>query len=813
MAKVSKLKIQKEIGTDRSFIATWSFSKEHLSKYTVTWYYATGNGVWFNAGSSDITIKQSTYTAPENALKIKINVKPVSKTYKKKVNGKSKTVSYWKGEIVSKTYEFPSTMTMPTPSAPTVSIERYYETGSGAEKADENKYKMVCLCRDVDEQGRLNYIEYYIHKNSSAKPTYQSGYLNYDETVGYEKWVQTVDVGSRYQVRSRFFRKENKKTASEYSPWSDIISTPPNTPVFNDDGTSRLVKISNNTAEVVLYYNHPSTATSVTIEYTYDKKYFNSNSSEVQSWTSDQYVTGVSHAEITGIDLSKGNTWYFRAKASNETGDSYWSDPIYLVLGDKPGIPTTWSSVTYAVVGEDVTLYWVHNAEDCSTQTSARIELDINGTTTTVIVDNPYLNDEENKDKTLSYSLDTTNLEDATVQWRVQTAGAMVGEYGDWSITRTIEIHAKPTLSVELTDAEGNPIDDVITSFPFFVNALPGPPTQAPIGYHVVISSDEDYTDIDSIGNEVNIAQGQVVYSKYFDTNYDLTIRLTPTELNLQGGVTYTLNCIVSMNSGLTAEFVKSFSVEWEEESYDIDGSIIIDEDRGFIAKIMPSSHEIIETSNDVIEGDLNGNVVLSVYRREFDGTFTAIETDIENDGMTVVVDPHPALDYARYRLIATSKTTGSVTYEDIDEPVFCNSVIIQWDGEDVRSYSDDTEIEDEPEVAAFSGELLRIPYNIDVSDNNSLDVSLVKYIGRSYPVTYYGTQISSTSTWNVEIPKTDTDTLYQIRMLSKYTGDVYVREPSGTGYWANVTVSYSIKHREVVVPITFQITRVEGGK
>ena len=106
----------------------------------------------------------------------------------------------------------------------------------------------------------------------------------------------------------------------------------------------------------------------------------------------------------------------------------------------------------------------------------------------------------------------------------------------------------------------------------------------------------------------------------------------------------------------------------------------------------------------------------------------------------------------------------------------------------------------------------MKLLYNIDVSDNNSPDVSLVNYIGRKYPVTYYGTQIGSTSTWNVAIEKSDTETLYALRRLQVWMGDCYVREPSGSGYWANITVTFSQKHKELTIPVTLNITRVEGG-
>ena len=88
----------------------------------------------------------------------------------------------------------------------------------------------------------------------------------------------------------------------------------------------------------------------------------------------------------------------------------------------------------------------------------------------------------------------------------------------------------------------------------------------------------------------------------------------------------------------------------------------------------------------------------------------------------------------------------------------------------------------------------------------------MIEYIGRSHPVSYYGTQLGETATWSMVIPKNDKETLYAIRRLSKWTGDVYVREPSGSGYWANVSISYNQNHCELTIPITLNIKRVEGG-
>ena len=63
-----------------------------------------------------------------------------------------------------------------------------------------------------------------------------------------------------------------------------------------------------------------------------------------------------------------------------------------------------------------------------------------------------------------------------------------------------------------------------------------------------------------------------------------------------------------------------------------------------------------------------------------------------------------------------------------------------------------------------------------------------------------------------MEIPADDKETLYALRRLQMWMGNVYVREPSGSGYWASISVSFNQKHCEVTIPVTLSITRVEGG-
>lgn len=207
-------------------------------------------------------------------------------------------------------------------------------------------------------------------------------------------------------------------------------------------------------------------------------------------------------------------------------------------------------------------------------------------------------------------------------------------------------------------------------------------------------------------------------------------------------------------------------------------------------------------------ESKLIEDVMLSVYRREYDGSFTEIAKNVPNQNV-YIPDPHPSLDYARYRIVATSKTTGYVSYYDLpNQPIGCKSVIIQWD-EEWNEYDADKGRTSE---RTWTGSLLSLPYNIDVTDKRAIDVEMIKYVGRKHPVSYYGTHLGETASWSCSVPKSDKETLYALRRLAAWAGDVYVREPSGVGYWANVVVNFSQKHCDTVVPVSFEITRVEGG-
>lgn len=760
--------------TDRTVYATWTWGKSHTENYKVMWKYDTGEGIWFvgNDGTSDY--KQSTYTAPENAKRVNFQVRPISTKYTKN----NKEYSYWTADwSTSVTYSFSSNPPS-TPSVPTVSIDEY-------------KLKANLDNLNVNADG----IQFQIVKNDrTVFATVISKIFK-----NHASCTKTVSAGGRYKVRARSCDFAGKKITGrdlitnslvivESSPWSDYSSSVSSVPAAPSGITT--IKAKSETS-VYLEWSASNTATSYDIEFATKKEYLDgSNATET--------ITGIEYTHYEKTGLESGQEYFFRVRAVNSQGQSPWSDIKSITLGKEPSAPTTWSSTTTVVKGEPLTLYWVHNSEDNSNQSFAEVEITIEGSseTTTYTITDP----EDEEEKTMSYDVDTSVYSvGATLKWRVRTAG-VTKVLGEWSVLRTVKVYAPATLSIEVKDSEGSVIDTLF-SFPFRITGLAGPETQKPIGYHLSIIANEAYETTDQIGNFKMINTGDAVYSKYFDISAALDVTLSAGDIDLENNITYTVSCKVSMDSGLTAEANHSFTVAWTDEVYEPNAEISIDSDV-LSAYIRPYCEDE--------EGNLIENVLLSVYRREYDGSFTEIASGIDNLSNTAVTDPHPSLDLARYRIVAISSLTGSVSYFDMPGVLVGeSSVVLQWN--EIWS-SFDMSYDDPFEEQAWSGSMLKLPYNVDVSDNHSPDVSLVEYIGRASPVSYYGTQMGATATWNVEIEKSDVETLYALRRLAKWLGDVYVREPSGSGYWANVIVSFSQKHCELTIPVSLNITRVEGG-
>lgn len=770
---ITALALQSDDTTGRAMYVAWTFSKDHTKNFKVRWVYYADN-MWQSDGDNETEGYESfycndTFNAPARATKVKVSVQAISET---KTNSEKKYwTDVWSAE---KIYDFADNPPLP-PETPDVEVKDLTLTASLSNiKADE-------LYADS--------VEFEIVKDNSASLGSYEAKIN---TVSqYVSYVHTVEAGSEYKVRARC------KRGDKVSGWSDFsgnAGTKPGTP--GEITVCKANTYKDDEVTVYLEWTTVSNADTYDIEYTNNKNYFGSSDG-----TSTVNGVEFNHYELTSLEL--GKEYFFRVRAVNQNGESDWCEIKSLVVGTTPVAPTTWSSTTTAVVGEPLNLYWVHNSEDNSTQTFAELRLYVDGVLQSpdITIENDRPDNE--KDKTSVYALDTTDYPEGTkLKWQIRTAG-ITKTYGEWSIAREVNIYAKPTLALSVTtlpDGTGD-IIDTLTSFPFYIYALPGPKTQAPISYQLKVTANEYYETVDETGRTKMVNKGDDIYSKHFDTNNVLIVEMSADNIDIEADIEYTVTCSVTMNSGLTAETSHNFKADWTDVAYNINADVTIDHET-LTALINP----YCEDENEALVED----ITLSVYRREFDGSFKEIAKNIPNTNAVTVSDPHPALDYARYRIVGKTKSTGAVSYHDLPGfEVGGTSIIIQWNEE--WTVFDSSE-EYSAEKPAWSGSMLALPYNISVSDSYSMDTELIEYIGRKHPVTYYGTQLGQSSSWNVEIPKTDKETLYAIRRLAIWTGDVYVREPSGSGYWANISVSFNQAHDNLTIPITFAITRVEGG-
>ena len=813
-----------QANTDRTFFGTWSWSRDNTAHFEIRWFYGTGDKAKFTGNSStvewlDNAQPQSLYTAPENATYVSFQVKPIAKTHK--VNNSD--VYYWTAQWSTEQFYYMKNLPPAKPPTPTVTMEDY------TLKVEVNGV----------EEDNID-IEFEIIQNDLT--VYKTGKSKVTRSVA--KYSCSVSPGYSYKVRCRALKNNLR---SGWTDYSSNVNTKPNKPEKIND-----LRAVSETA-ITLTWDEAVTADSYDIEYAIRLDYLGMSnaSTTINNITAPRYT-------ITG--LSSGEKYFVRVRAVNAQGTSDWTEAKSIILGAVPSAPTTWSSSTTVTVGEDMKFYWMHNSKDGSKESKAELSY---------VVDNgsevlKEIVKVDTSDDVSYYWLPTLSYrEGASIKWKVRTAG-ITGEYGPWSVTRTITIYAPPSLSLVISDDGLNTRSlRQITKYPFYIKAVAGPSSQIPIGYHFSIIAKDTYETMDEHGNVKMVIAGQEIYSNFLDVNERLILlTMTPSDVNLENNIEYELLCTVTMNSGLTEDASAEFRVSLDDVTYYPAAEILFDETT-LSASIRPyctytpyifyqvsynastgvytrtntaisplegtSVDNALTTQEDLVFVGVNAsgetiyfsvipsnreylveNVVLSVYRKDYDGRFVEIAKDIPNLDNRYVTDPHPSLDLATYRVVATDTTNGSISYTDIPGyPVGIKSVIIQWD----ETWSNLEILGDNPtDEVSWAGSMLKLPYNIDVSDSNEMDVSLIEYIGRSHPVTYYGTQLGVTSTWRMEIPKTDKATLYGLRLLAIYTGDVYVREPSGSGYWANISVSYEQKHRELTIPITLTIKRVEGG-
>lgn len=777
-------------------------------------------------------IRESTFNFPDEAAQVWVYITPVSETYtitSTDADGNqlnSSEVFYWQGERSTGVGMWVRDIVEPpTPSAPTLTLSDNGLTLTAVVKG----LTQLATSPELREQVCFIILEATAAGVASDTPWAQVDHGIVTATLGGTATFQTskLAAGHSYVAQARVGTYYNSANASNgnwsgtnYNLWwgdwseeSEAIATRPG----RFDTIS--ARASSKTA-VELSWSASGGASSYEIYYTSGTDEVSGRTilADPDSYGSSFYqtITGVSKNTLnyTIGGLTTGQTYWFRVKAVNDTGSAFSevSTIVSAIVGSKPSPPTTWAYSYTAKLGDVVDLYCSHNSSDNSKCTKYKVHYTVYSSDEKLIDDYesevtvPTASSEDNS-TIIRIQLNTSKwTTDVTVKWKVSTAG-VTGEYSDWSIERSLTIYTEPVIVTSLV-ANSELSDDGLTynikSFPIRFDGRIDAGLQYPTGIRLTVTTLEAYTAVDFQGRPISIPANTQIYTKtyYGDWRQNhiamVTMLLLPMQVSLNNDIQYRIDIVASMSSGLMATQTYTIHTAWESQTMIPEASIGYNTSQ-YCTYVRPWCRDE--------DGNYLDDITLSVYRRDYDGGFIEVETGIQSDSNATVTDPHPSLNYVSYRIVAVSNETGEIAYADTQNyKVGVHAIVIQWDDE----WNDFNVVNGHASEQPWTGSLLVLPYNIDTSDSTSIDTSLVEYAGRSHPVSYYGTHIGTSSTWNTDIPKRDLDTLFQIRRLQSFCGDVYVREPTGVGYWANITVTYNITHCELTIPVTFTIKRVE---
>lgn len=662
-----------------------------------------------------------------------------------------------------------------------------------------------------------------------------------------------VDKG--YGILESAYSEPKEVTSGDVPP--PVIEDPsdPNyasfVPIIQEDNsyTYRISEDGVINTYVFLVWKQPTGYSSV-IQYSNSSIQLDSSGGNINTIENGKDVTSKTIGPLT-----TGYNYYFRIAIKNDKGNGGWSSIWKIAVGDLPDIPNVGlkNNIFDYDIGESFTVWWAHQSSDGAKEKEGVIELAING----FIAPNVNIYDFANSiggtvidsnSKKVSVVI-KKNLSDKSTlsEWsffidpkyfsvnvkftilvRIKTISTMdmaspfskylkitcwAKSYAYVNIYRRKKWIWNPfnftidTIYSALGDFSIDDMieDNTIREFPFYVFGTVDPISSKIVDYTFTVSARTQYRTVNILGEDVFINPGDEIWSSLLtDTNarHDndkntVQLYMLPTDIRLQDGETYELKFVAALNNGKVVESEPYvFTVKLDIISYLLDAFIEYNKD-DVSTTIQPFCYDY--------SGNIANYVFLSVYRENYYGEFTKIADNLNNAFAPTIKDPYPTLKKVKYRIVGIDITTGSVFYRDL--PLFRipeTAIVIQWDAK--WKFFD---VEKE-ETVFFEGSLLKLPFNISSSENPEVDVSTIEYIGREYPVSYYGTHIKEVVTLQTDILRDDAETLYGLRRLAKYKGNVYVREQNGMGFLANVKVSFNIENLAVIIPVTLTVTRVE---
>ena len=792
--------------SDEQVIARWKFETGSTTDYfAVRWsWYSESKKMWVIATTSDQHVPtsqksggyfQCTYSVPqsEDAVKVRVYVRPWA-------TQNSTGSYYWQSAgvyadpianpwVIAQADE-QRKRALAKPDAPT--NVRAEMTASG------NAY--VEYDCDAEYATKVN-----VYRSDCGAAWALIGTVA--KTAGSYTDKSVVD-GHTY--RYRFKSSLANGTLSDYS---EIAG-----PVYAKPAKASGLKARALTSESVRldWVNEGRTGDYYWVEWTDDYSAWKDNDDSKIHRTSDIPEPGTQRHTVSGLE--SGKRWYFRVGRGNDAGKSNaWAGgtiTVSALLGTVPEAPTVGTTPSALTTDDSLTMSWTHNSEDKSEQSAYQVEITVNGTART-------------RSGTTASELTLTMAsigagDAATVTWRVRTKGVL-DTWGAWSKRQTVKVWATLSVGLAITKNDGSDFPDdpqtgrpLVTTYPFRIkvdNDAAGWGNKA-IQWYGSITSDDDIPYIGRDGEDAWTFAGEAVWSYQKDVDeaegYAIDVKVQWKDVALVDGARYTVRFGCVTRQGMrceaeplpfvfgagTAEFPAPFAnFEFDPES--------------LACTIWPWCYRAADPEEPDVPGTrLRSYTLLAVYRIMGDGEAVLIAENIKNAGKQWVIDPHPSFGTCRYRIVATDTQTGAqnATEGDVETPF--ESICIQW-GDDFFL----TEGQDGTSVAT-SGTRVVLPYNLQVNESYAPDVALREYAGRRAPVAYYGTQRGARASWTADLAKDiDADALGLLRRLARTMEDVYVREPSGTGYWAHAEVSgISHAHNTSSVGAQISVTAVDHG-
>ena len=328
-------------------------------------------------------------------------------------------------------------------------------------------------------------------------------------------------------------------------------------------------------------------------------------------------VTGASVIAYT--DVPGGGTFRYCARnvrTSPTTLRSAWSawtaDVSAMMAPKAPTLTGPVSGATVSMATETVRFDWVHNPQDGSAQSAARIQLSKDDWATSQIFQISNAN--------AFYVASVTWDVNDTVKWKVQTKGAHA-DYSPYSTERSFTLKQVPQVDI-LSPADD---DTVIDTMPLDIAW--------------------DYSDMSGTLRQSTLrlkdSAGAMLWGK--DLVGDIYgYQLDPSEFLLLNDSDYLLEISVTSTSGLSASTQRGFATHFLEPA-EPDGELMVDRDFGSVAIQVFASEEA--------EG-VPETVSLSVYREQV----------LIADGLqpgSVAIDRYPPLDSEVTYTIAALTATG----------------------------------------------------------------------------------------------------------------------------------------------------------